>query len=392
MSHSIYLERGLKDPDHPRIHGDREPWTYGDLASGVSSVAGRLGPLEGARVGLFLDRAPESAALLLGTWQAGGVAVPFSLRGTAREHAYQVEDAGISRIILPSAHEGWAREILALSGPRGHSPQVIGQDELLREAPAEPAAPGRLRLDDPAVLLYTSGTTGSPKGVVHTHESLIHQVEVLRNAWEWDSTDRLLHVLPLHHVHGLVNGLLGALWAGAKIRFLGRFDPVQAWRELSGGRVTVFYAVPTLYHQLIEAWEGADSVAREAWARGAGGLRLVVSGSAALPTPLWARWREITGQAILERYGMTEIGMALSNPYRGERRPGTVGQPLPGMEVRIVDDRGLPAAEGTVGEIQVRGASLFQEYWNRPEATRESFRDGFFLTGDMAEWDRGYVR
>jgi malonyl-CoA/methylmalonyl-CoA synthetase len=156
--------------------------------------------------------------------------------------------------------------------------------------------------------------------------------------------------------------------------------------------VTVFYAVPTLYHQLIEAWEGADSVAREAWARGAGGLRLVVSGSAALPTPLWARWKEITGQAILERYGMTEIGMALSNPYRGERRPGTVGQPLPGMEVRIVDDRGLPAAEGTVGEIQVRGASLFQEYWNRPEATRESFRDGFFLTGDMAEWDRGYVR
>jgi malonyl-CoA/methylmalonyl-CoA synthetase len=199
-------------------------------------------------------------------------------------------------------------------------------------------------------------------------------------------------VLPLHHVHGLVNGALGALRAGAELGFRRSFEPDEVWNLFAAGAATVFYAVPTLYHQLAEAWARADVPARKAWSAGAAGLRLMVSGSAALPAPLWARWREIAGQDLLERYGMTEIGMAISNPYRGERRPGTVGQALPGMEVRIVAEDGRDAPPGSPGEIRVRGPSLFREYWSRPDATRDSFRDGFFLTGDVAELDAGYVR
>ncbi len=227
--------------------------------------------------------------------------------------------------------------------------------------------------------------------MVHTHESLASQVEILHRAWEWSAGDVLRHILPLHHVHGLVNGVLGALRAGAELRLAGRFDPAETWRAFAAREATVFYAVPTIYHQLADAWEREDAATRRQWAEGAAALRLAVSGSAALPARLWTRWREITGQALLERYGMTEIGMALSNPYRGERRAGTVGRPLPGMDVRIVAEDGGDAPAGTPGEIRVRGPSLFREYWKRPEATRASFEDGWFRTGDVASVRDGYV-
>jgi malonyl-CoA/methylmalonyl-CoA synthetase len=385
-----YLDRGLRQPGRTAIVDPQGSWTYGELGERTRSVTGRLGGLGGERVGLFLDRTREAAGLLLGVLQAGGVAVPLSLRSTPREHAYQIQDAGISKVVVDPPLEAILRETLAISGPRGGTPEVIRTAELFAGsgagAPAPPL-PGA-----PAIILYTSGTTGQPKGVVHTHASLAHQVEVLSKAWEWGPEDRLLHVLPLHHVHGLVNGLLGALWAGAEVGFRKGFEPGDVWELLASRGATVFYAVPTLYHHLVESWEQADPGLQRSWAAGAGALRLAVSGSAALPTRLWTRWKEITGQALLERYGMTEIGMALSNPYGGERRAGTVGQALPGMDVRIVTESGADAPEGTPGEIWVRGRSLFKEYWNRPQATRESFRDGYFLTGDVAEWDRGYVR
>jgi malonyl-CoA/methylmalonyl-CoA synthetase len=384
-----YLDRGLRHPSRPAITDPQGTWTYGELAGRVDAVAARLGGLRGERVGLFLDRTRESVALLLGVFGAGGVAVPFSLRATPREHAYQILDAGITKVVAEPAYEPVLKETFALTVPQGAAPARIAPAELLAGSGSVPAAPG---LDAPASILYTSGTTGQPKGVVHTHAALANQVDVLFTSWEWDSADRLLHVLPLHHVHGLINGLLGALWAGAEVGFRKSFQPEEVWAQFVARGATVFYAVPTLYHQLVEAWEKADAATRRSWASGAGALRLPVSGSAALPTRLWTQWREITGLALLERYGMTEIGMALSNPYRGERRAGTVGQPLPGMDVRIVTESGEDAPAGTPGEIRVRGKSLFREYWNRPDATRDSFRDGYFLSGDIAEMDQGYVR
>jgi len=358
------LERGR--PDRPALRDARGAWTYGELAARVDAAAARLGRLDGARVALQLDRTRQSAAVLLGVLRAGGVAVPLSLKGTPREIDYQKSDAGVSRTLELAGH---AALVEGAGGP---------------EFP--PPGP-----DAAASILYTSGTTGRPKGVVHTHAALAFQVDVLHGAWGWSRDDRLLHVLPLHHVHGLVNGLLGALRAGAELRFVEAFDAARVWEAFAAGEATVFYAVPTIYHQLAEAWEAAGADARRRWTEGAGAMRLLVSGSAALPARLWRRWREITGQPLLERYGMTEIGMALSNPYRGERRPGTVGQPLPGVEVRIADEEGRDVPPGQPGEILVRGPALFREYWGNPEATRASFRDGWFLTGDVAALQDGYV-
>jgi malonyl-CoA/methylmalonyl-CoA synthetase len=217
--------------------------------------------------------------------------------------------------------------------------------------------------------------------VVTTHAHLDAQIASLLSAWEWTANDCALLVLPLHHVHGIVNVLGSALAAGASCEILPQFEPAAAWHRLASGEVTVFSAVPTIYHRLIEAWEAAPAGQQRAWSDGSRGLRLMMSGSAALPVRTLERWRAITGHTLLERYGMTETGMILSNPLHGERRPGAVGTPLPGVEVRLVD-----------GELEVRGAGVFSEYWGRPRETREAFRDGWFRTGDVAIVEDGTYR
>ena len=237
-----------------------------------------------------------------------------------------------------------------------------------------------------AMMVYTSGTTGKPKGVVTTHANITTQVTSLVTAWEWRADDWILLVLPLHHVHGIINVLSCALWAGARCEMLAKFDAEQVWGRIAAGELTLFMAVPTIYGKLITAWDGAAPERRREWSAGCAPprMRLMVSGSAALPVQRLERWREISGHVLLERYGMTEIGMALGNPLHGERRPGFVGTPLPGVEVRLVDDAGRAVPSGTPGEIEVRGAAVFLEYWRRPDATAEAFRDGWFRTGDVA--------
>jgi len=190
--------------------------------------------------------------------------------------------------------------------------------------------------------------------------------------------------LPLHHVHGIINVVCCALWAGATCRMLPRFDANAVWDSIAGESLTLFMAVPTIYVKLIAAWERASPERRRVLSQACSRLRLMVSGSAALPASTLQRWKEISGHTLLERYGMTEIGMALSNPLRGERVPGSVGQPLPGVEVQLVGENGKPVASGESGEIEARGRGVFVEYWGKPEATRAAFRDGWFRTGDMA--------
>jgi malonyl-CoA/methylmalonyl-CoA synthetase len=202
----------------------------------------------------------------------------------------------------------------------------------------------------------------------------------------------MLHVLPLHHVHGIVNALLCALASGASCDMPSDVSAEQIWARFASGQITMFTAVPTIYQKLIAAWERADPSLQRAWSDGAQRLRLMMSGSAALPLKTLERWREITGHTLLERYGMTEIGMALSNPLDGDRRAGFVGNPLPGVDVRLVDDGGVPVAEGATGEIEVRGPNVFLEYWKRPAETEQVFRDGWFRTGDSAVVDVGAYR
>ncbi len=250
-----------------------------------------------------------------------------------------------------------------------------------------------IKISRRAMILYTSGTTSKPKGVVTTHANIQAQIESLVQAWEWEAADHIPLFLPLHHIHGIINIMSCALWSGASVEMFSRFDLATIFDRVRHDAYTVFMAVPTIYTKLIEALEKGTDNERIAVIDGFKKLRLMVSGSAALPASVHEKWSQLTGQALLERYGMTEIGMALSNPYRGKRLPGYVGLPLPNVEVRLKNDAGeIVSAEEQAGEIQIRGPGVFAEYWNRRETTVESFDDGWFRTGDIAVVEAGYYR
>jgi len=324
-----------------------------------------------------------------GVWRAGGVAVPLAVSHPPAELEYVIRDAEAETVVV---HGEFATVMAGMRLPSWV--RTVAADEAEGTAPRSPlpgVAAGRR-----AMIVYTSGTTGKPKGVVTTHANIVAQVTSLVTAWEWRADDWILLVLPLHHVHGIINVLTCALWAGARCEVLPKFDAERVWARIAAGELTLFMAVPTIYGKLITAWEAAAPERRRAWSAGCAPprMRLMVSGSAALPVHLLERWHEISGHVLLERYGMTEIGMALSNPLHGERRPGFVGTPLPGVDVHLVDEAGRPVVRGetTPGEIEVRGATVFLEYWRRPEATAAAFRDGWFRTGDVAVVDDGAYR
>ncbi len=364
-------------------------FTYGELLDASARVAAAL--LEGradlaeGRVAFMAPPGWEHVAVQWGIWRAGGIAVPLAVSHPAAELEYVVDDADVEIVV---AHRRFADILHPIAGGKGL--RFLETAEALR---AEPSDLPRIDEARRAMMVYTSGTTGRPKGVVTTHRALGAQIESLVEAWGWAAEDRVLLVLPLHHVHGIVNVLSCALWSGAVCEILPRFDAEETWSAIEAERLTLFMAVPTVYSRLIAAWEAAeDGEQRARMTAGCRAMRLMVSGSAALPVRTLERWREISGHLLLERYGMTEIGMALSNPLHGERRPGFVGVPLPRVEVRLVDEAGLPVEPGVPGEIEVRGETVFREYWRRPEATAAAFRDGWFRTGDVAVVKDGYYR
>jgi malonyl-CoA/methylmalonyl-CoA synthetase len=334
---------------------------------------------------LAVPGAPFVAALV-GAWRAGGVAVPLALPHPPAEHAHVLDDSGATLALADAENAGRLAPLAAERGLR-----LLALEEAARPASTRRIAPVPAA-GDAALLLYTSGTTGKPKGAVHTHGSLAAQVASLTSAWEWSADDALPNVLPLHHTHGLVNVTLCALASGARVEMLPGFDVEGCWRRLEEGGLTLFMAVPTVYAKLAAAWDAADAPTRARRSEACRRLRLTVSGSAALPVPLFSRWEELSGHRLLERYGMTEIGMALSNPLRGERRPGTVGTPLPLVEVALVDEAGAACAEGTPGELRVRGETLFLGYHGQPAETAKAFADGWFLTGDVASREGGFFR
>jgi malonyl-CoA/methylmalonyl-CoA synthetase len=319
-----------------------------------------------------------------GIWRAGGVAVPLPLNSTRSELEYFIDDTQSSILVFDDLAETLLAPIAAARGVR-----ALSYDQVLACQPADlPDTSSQRR----AMILYTSGTTSRPKGVVTTHANITAQIASLVEAWEWAPDDRIVLCLPLHHVHGIINVVSCALWSGATCEMLPRFDANAVWERIAGGKVTVFMAVPTIYVKLIAAWEAASMERRAALRQACGQSRLMVSGSAALPVSTLERWKAISGHTLLERYGMTEIGMALSNPLRGQRVPGSVGMPLPSVDVQLVGENGEPVAPGTPGEIEVRGPSVFAEYWGKPDATRVAFRDGWFRTGDTAVVENGVYR
>jgi malonyl-CoA/methylmalonyl-CoA synthetase len=244
-----------------------------------------------------------------------------------------------------------------------------------------------------ALILYTSGTTNKPKGVVTTHINIEAQISTLINAWEWSSNDRITCVLPLHHVHGIINVVGCSLWAGANCYFTTGFSPKLIFDLIEQGKLNVFMAVPTIYYKLIAYVETLAMNEQNSLRESMKKFRLMVCGSAALPVSVMDKWVQISGHKLLERYGMTELGMAISNPYHGDRKAGYVGIPLPGVQIKLADENFVQVEDQMPGEILVKGANVFKEYWQRPEATQATFtNDGWFKTGDIAVIENGYYR
>lgn len=363
-------------------------FSYADLDQASHRVASKLlgnkQDLAETRVAFLVTPSFTYAAVQRGIWIAGGIAVPLAISHPKAELEYVIQDAQADIVIVDPIFVSKVESLVTVVGFKLYMTSEVLADQGMPELPEV--------LDERrAMIVYTSGTTGRPKGVVTTHGNIKSQVGALVKAWEWNADDYILLILPLHHVHGIINGLASALAAGATCEFLPEFNARTVWKRLSSGEVTVFTAVPTIYHRLLTAWKDLPDDIKLTYSEGISHLRLMMSGSAALPVQMLEQWRQTTGHTLLERYGMTEIGMALSNPLHGVRRPGFVGTPLPDVEVQLVDEVGKLVSTGS-GELEVKGPGVFLEYWQRPGETAKAFRNGWFRTGDMALNEDGRYR
>ncbi|MEV6310831.1 malonyl-CoA synthase [Streptomyces sp. NPDC051840] len=383
--HLSFAEQAARRPDKALFElPDGRSLTYGETLRTVRRIAARLvadGVRPGDRVAMQVEKSPEAIALYLATLRVGGVFLPLNTAYTGAEMEYFIQDAEPRVLVVAPerapdhAHrEGLTVETLGTTG-----------EGTLLEGEAEHDEVHEAAADDPAAILYTSGTTGRSKGAVLSHGNLASNCAALVESWRFTEDDRLIHALPVFHVHGLFVAANMVLTTGASMYYLPKFDAGTVLGLLP--RSTVLMGVPTFYTRLL----GDDGLTPESCAS----MRLFVSGSAPLLASDHEAFEARTGHAILERYGMTETGMNTTNPYEGgPRKPGTVGSPLPGTRVRVVDpDTGKPLPDGEVGSIEVHGPNVFTGYWRMPEKTASEFRpDGYFITGDLGRIDEdGYL-
>ena len=373
------------------IESNGQSYTYSDLLAFSHTLAeellGQQDDLAEAKIAFMVSPGFDYVKIQWAIWRAGGVAVPLCITYPLPSLEYVLEDTGASIIVITSEYESilsaWAKAknirfiVVQAVSSRSASKKTLPVIDVEREA----------------MILYTSGTTSKPKGVVTTHKNIEAQVSTLVKAWGWTSADHTLCVLPLHHVHGIINVISCALWCGATVEFSHPFSAESVFEAFNKGDVNVFMAVPTIYYKLISYWESLSKPEQEIISARLATFRLMISGSAALPVSVMEKWKIISSHTLLERYGMTEIGMGISNPYQGERRPGFIGQPLPGVSIRLVDEHNHVVKPNEAGEIQVKGENVFIKYWNKPEATRAAFtEDGWFKTGDVAIVEDNYYR
>jgi malonyl-CoA/methylmalonyl-CoA synthetase len=372
-------------------------YSWRDLDRASAMMANLLDSLKlpaGSRIAVQVEKSVEALVLYLATLRAGHVFLPLNTAYQAGEIEYFIGNAEPAVVVCSKANFGWVSKIAFKAGTR----HVYTLDEdrsgtLLDRAAhhSDVHTPAVRRADELAVIIYTSGTTGRSKGAMLSHGNMLSNAQVLQKYWGWQPDDVLIHALPIFHVHGLFVAIHGALINGSPMLWLNRFDP-RAVVELFP-RATVFMGVPTLYvRMLAEPGLTKQQVAH---------MRLFVSGSAPLLIETFDEWKARTGHTILERYGMSETVMITSNPYaadgrfggQSERRGGTVGFVLPGIELRVVDDANQPLPAGEIGGIQVRGPNVFKGYWRMPEKTAEEFTaEGYFKTGDVGRIDeRGYT-
>jgi malonyl-CoA/methylmalonyl-CoA synthetase len=378
-----FIRNAERAPGRLCLRFEGEEWTYRRLRERAENFAGAVaarGLQPGERVALFLGNHPDFLAAYLGTHLAGGVVVPVNTQYRKVELRHIFGDAAV-RVCLTDGNR--RSELEGVREDLHDLETVIGVGEELEDflgdasRSYEPELPGG---EDLAVIAYTSGTTGRSKGAMLLHRNLVANAGAVCTAWRWTAEDVLLLALPLFHTHGLMVGAHGTFFMGSSAELHRKFDAAASYDALLAGRVTMFFGVPTMYARLLR-----EAAVREERPRP---LRLYVSGSAPLSPQAFEQFERLFGERILERYGMTETIMNLTNPYDGERKPGTVGVAFPGQEARVVDVKSRePVPSYEVGEIEVRGPHVFPGYYNQPEATRESFgEDGWFRTGDL-----GYV-
>ncbi|KAJ9612256.1 hypothetical protein H2200_003853 [Cladophialophora chaetospira] len=327
-------------------------------------------------------------------WAAGAVSVPLCTSHPLKELQYTISDADPSLILLHPTFKKFEAGLQEQAGAATPIIPLTPLTESSRNFPFLPRFTSSFPLSRRALMIYTSGTTSRPKGCISTHETITFQARSLVEAWKYNRNDHLIHVLPLHHIHGIINGLTATLLAGGTVEMYPKFDAKTVWnRWQQKGSTTMFMAVPTVYSRLVDYFDTnirgteSESASRE----GVSALRLIVSGSAALPTPVKRKFAEISGHELLERYGMTEIGMGLSCGLEREKRiDGSVGWALPGVKVRLTEEKSgqviTSSGKDESGMIEIKGPNLFSEYFRRPESTADSFtQDGWFKTGDVAK-------
>jgi malonyl-CoA/methylmalonyl-CoA synthetase len=385
----VVLFPALRDPAPDRLalaFPDRS-LSYAQLARAAHAVGTELEGVE--RVAVLAEPRIETCVAVIGALVAGVTVIPVNPKSGTSELAHIVADAGPEALAVGAgtdAPDAFADRRLVEIAIDGGGSEGGGSDG--GDSDPEPAA--EPPDEAPALIVYTSGTTGRPKGAVLPRRAISSNLDALAKVWGWTDADVVVHGLPLFHVHGLVIGILGPVRRGGTALHIGRFTP-EGVRDGLAGPGTMLFGVPTMYRRLADAAADAPDLARAL-----GGARLLVSGSAALPASEHARLQELTGRGVVERYGMTETLMNTAIHAGATPAPGTVGPPLPGVDVRLVDDDGDPldiTDDETIGEIQVRGPNLFLEYLNRPDATAEAMRDGWFSTGDMATRTAdGYIR
>jgi malonyl-CoA/methylmalonyl-CoA synthetase len=351
--------------------GEVEVLTFGDIETRANNTAHALaswGVGPGARVAVHLGNRVEFLDVFLACLRLGAIFVPINVLYKEREVQHIIADAEPVLVVTD--------EVTAPLVPTGQRSLDVSAITEAARADPRPRHVATIDGDAPAAIVYTSGTTGRSKGAVLTHNNFLANTANLVTAWQITHEDRYLAVLPLFHVHGLGNGVCAWLASGCRMRLVDRFDHQRAAEWFDAFVPTLFFGVPTVYVRLLDL--PAD-VARRAGSR----ARLFVSGSAPLSPQVFASFRERFGHDILERYGMSETLMLVSNPYCGERRPGTVGAPLPGVSLRLVDPSGATVGVGEVGQVQVRGPNVFSGYWDNPEGTAAAFDERWFRTGDL---------
>jgi malonyl-CoA/methylmalonyl-CoA synthetase len=373
------------------VQFNQQERSFADLDRQVEKAAEILKDLnirKGDRVALILPKGLEFIELYLATLGIGAIALPLNPTYRPEELLYFLADSESSLAIIDSQKYAELEAILnqipilQVLIIDQEVPQTHYYPRLLRETPKVLGLSYPTRGEDVAMLCYTSGTTGRSKGAMITHENLIENMKALNQAWRWTERDKLLHVLPLFHIHGLAVAVHGGLYAGSTMIMRDRFDPLEAWHILEQERCTMLMAVPTIYHRLSQAWETLERKPNLET------VRVFISGSAPLPEPLFHRFKEQTDHTLLERYGMTETGMITSNPYDSElRKVKSVGYPLNGVAIRLMGKEGRDVTPGEIGEVWIKGHNVFKGYWNQPEKTEESFQDGWFKSGDLGYQD-----